>query len=80
MAALTLQAVKSMIFIGYQILTERIPKFHRFASLKANMVLNILEAVFWIALVAITGGALGGCVAPMCAINGIILTIALVLL
>lgn len=69
-----------MIFIGYQILTERVPKLQRWASLKANMVLNIIEAVFWIALVAITGGALEGCVAPMCAINGVILTVALILL
>ncbi|OCF32498.1 hypothetical protein I316_05926 [Kwoniella heveanensis BCC8398] len=70
-------AVKSIIFVSYQILTDRSQRFARWASLKANMVLNLIEAPFWMALVVITGGLMSSCVAPMCAINGIILVLSL---
>lgn len=45
-----LQGVKSHVVIFYQILTEHYPKFRRWASLKANLILNSLEIVFWAAV------------------------------
>jgi hypothetical protein len=73
------QAVKSIIFVGYQLVTDAGQRFERFGSLKTNMVMNVLEVPFWFALLAITAGNLGTCVTPMCAINGIILGCSLIL-
>ncbi|OLN81892.1 hypothetical protein CCHL11_07045 [Colletotrichum chlorophyti] len=47
-------AAKSLIFIAYQLLTEHVSKFKRWASLKANLILNAMEIVFWAAVVYMT--------------------------
>jgi hypothetical protein len=41
------QGGKSVIIIGYQLLTEHARKFARFYSRKANLILNTLEIAFW---------------------------------
>ncbi|KAG4417913.1 hypothetical protein IFR04_008967 [Cadophora malorum] len=41
-------AAKSLIIIAYQILSK---KYNKWFSLKANMILNCLEIVFWAAVV-----------------------------
>ena len=41
------KAVKSILFITYQLLTQHSPRFIRFASLKANFVLNAIDVLFW---------------------------------
>jgi hypothetical protein len=40
------------VVILYQVLTEHVARFHRWASLKANLILNCLEIIFW----AVVGG------------------------
>ena len=42
------QAIKSLIFIAYQLATHYTARFIRFASLKANFVLNAIDVVFWL--------------------------------
>ncbi|KAH6721950.1 hypothetical protein BKA61DRAFT_666695 [Leptodontidium sp. MPI-SDFR-AT-0119] len=41
-------AAKSLIIIAYQVLSK---KYNKWFSLKANMILNCLEIVFWAAVV-----------------------------
>ncbi|KAH8665898.1 hypothetical protein BGZ60DRAFT_432073 [Tricladium varicosporioides] len=42
---------KSLIIILYQVITEHSARCRKWASLKANMILNSLEIVFWAAVV-----------------------------
>ncbi|KAN0098319.1 hypothetical protein V8E51_013982 [Hyaloscypha variabilis] len=42
---------KSLIIIDYQLLIEHTQKCKKWASLKANMILNSLEVLFWAAVV-----------------------------
>ncbi|VUC28745.1 unnamed protein product [Clonostachys rosea] len=41
---------KSLVVIAYQLLSEHVAQWKRFASLKANLILNSLEIVFWAAV------------------------------
>ncbi|KAF5011108.1 hypothetical protein FDECE_2758 [Fusarium decemcellulare] len=40
-------AAKSVVFLLYQLLTEKVDRFKKWGSLKAYAVLNTLEIVFW---------------------------------
>ncbi|OGE55667.1 hypothetical protein PENARI_c004G04521 [Penicillium arizonense] len=42
---------KSLVIILYQLLTGHVSRFQRWASLKAYLILNSLEIVFWGAVV-----------------------------
>ncbi|KAL3426346.1 hypothetical protein PVAG01_03137 [Phlyctema vagabunda] len=42
---------KSLIFVAYQVLTEYVSKFRRWASAKANFILNCIDIVSWAAVV-----------------------------
>lgn len=42
---------KSLIIIGYQLLSEHFGPCKKWASLKANMILNFIEPIFWGAVV-----------------------------
>ncbi|KAJ5685951.1 hypothetical protein N7536_008570 [Penicillium majusculum] len=42
---------KSLVIILYQLLTEHVSRLQRWASLKAYLILNSLEIVFWGAVV-----------------------------
>ncbi|KAF2251405.1 hypothetical protein BU26DRAFT_563344 [Trematosphaeria pertusa] len=41
---------KSIIILAYQLLTEHTSRFHKWASPKANTILNGLEILFWSAV------------------------------
>jgi hypothetical protein len=54
--------------------TEHIPIFYRFFSLKAFMILNIIEVVFWIAAVVLTAmSMIKGCTALGCTLSGLVI-------
>ncbi|KAH7169784.1 uncharacterized protein B0J16DRAFT_325654 [Fusarium flagelliforme] len=53
MVAVTM-SVKSIIVLAYQLLTEHIARFNGWASLKAYLILNALEVVFWIGVIVVT--------------------------
>ena len=55
--------------------TEKIEKWRRWYSLKAVMILNCIEFVFWIALIAINILGTKACSGLGCTLSG--LTIAL---
>ncbi|CAG9972562.1 unnamed protein product [Clonostachys byssicola] len=61
-------SVKSIVIIAYQLLTEHTQRFSKWASTKANAILNCLETVFWLTLIVLkfmgisrtcTGGSCG---------------------
>lgn len=74
-----LQSLKSMIVLAYQVSSDNVARLHRFASLKTNMILNIIESIFWVAAIVITGLSIGGCsqTSGACALSGVIIVIAI---
>ncbi|KAI5363745.1 hypothetical protein Slin14017_G057090 [Septoria linicola] len=42
---------KSLILIGYELLSEHVRKFHKWRSYKAYTIINLLEIVFWGAVI-----------------------------
>lgn len=56
-----MQCIKAASFLAYQVLTTYHPKLQKWASLKVNMTLDIIDTVFWFALLIISiMGAAGG--------------------
>lgn len=56
-----------MVFLAYQILSQHTQAFRRWASLKAYVIINGMEIVFWAAVVFLTiQAAIQKCVAPTC--------------
>ncbi|KAF7590876.1 hypothetical protein BBP40_002290 [Aspergillus hancockii] len=56
---------KSLVIILYQVISEHVTYFRKWASLKAYTILNALEIVFWVAVAALTIQAnIKTCVAP----------------
>lgn len=71
---------KSLIFIAYQILTEHVAYFHRWASLKANLIINALEQVFWGAVVFLVIQAnISRCVGIGCTLSWVVVGLSIVL-
>ncbi|PYH70795.1 uncharacterized protein BO88DRAFT_336957 [Aspergillus vadensis CBS 113365] len=72
--------LKAALFLTYQILTTYKARFKRWASLKANMVLDIIDTVFWFALFIISiMGASGGRSVASKALGAVVAILALVL-
>ncbi|KAM0692819.1 hypothetical protein Q7P36_007375 [Cladosporium allicinum] len=76
--AITL-GIKSLIVIAYQLLTEHTLRFRKWASTKANAILNCLEVVFWLAVLVVTGGTVGSASGAAAALSALVLVIAIVL-
>ncbi|WVW81140.1 hypothetical protein I302_103131 [Kwoniella bestiolae CBS 10118] len=53
-------SIKTCIVITYQLLSEKRPRLQRWSSVKANMILNIIEVVFWFAALIINGMSFKG--------------------
>ncbi|KAJ5281496.1 hypothetical protein N7478_006868 [Penicillium angulare] len=52
--------IKAAVFLGYQALTTSKARFKQWASLKVNMILDMIDAVFWFALFIISIIGAGG--------------------
>jgi hypothetical protein len=64
----------------YQVVTGHVDRFKRWASTKANMILNIIDTVFWFALFIISiMGTSGAHSTSSRALGVIIVLLALVL-
>ncbi|SPO04714.1 uncharacterized protein DNG_07399 [Cephalotrichum gorgonifer] len=50
-------SIKGLAILAYQLLTEHKERFRKWASLKANMVLNLLEVLFWSVLMGLVFSA-----------------------
>lgn len=65
----------------YEVLTERVPKFRRWGSLKAYSILNCIEFVFWMAATIITGMGLSRrCSGTSCVLGVIIILVTITLM
>ncbi|KAH6842291.1 hypothetical protein B0I37DRAFT_392918 [Chaetomium sp. MPI-CAGE-AT-0009] len=74
-------AVKTLVFITYQLLTEHTERFAKWRSLKANLILNCIEPVFWLALVVLKFmGISRFCSGSGCAVTWIITLVAIAIL
>ncbi|KAL3483998.1 hypothetical protein BJX62DRAFT_219400 [Aspergillus germanicus] len=72
--------LKSAVFMAYQVSTAHVEKLKRWANTKVNVVLSIIDTVFWFALFVITiMGARGSTSTSSKAVGAIIIILALVL-
>ncbi|KXH37703.1 hypothetical protein CNYM01_06717 [Colletotrichum nymphaeae SA-01] len=75
------QGFKSLIIIGYQLLTTHKERFKKWASLKANAILNTMEIVFWFVAFGLLCQANGRfCTGGSCALSWIVTLIVMVLI
>lgn len=74
-------ALKSLIVITYEVLTERSMRCHRWASTKANAILNCLEPVFWLAAFVLSIMSIKSrCSGGSCACGALYVVVAFVLM
>ena len=74
------QCLKSVLVITYQLLSEHHHKFQKWASLKANAILNCFEFVFWFAaFIMMCMGNSAGCSGGSCALSPILAVLGLIL-
>ncbi|OJJ73140.1 hypothetical protein ASPBRDRAFT_40761 [Aspergillus brasiliensis CBS 101740] len=72
--------LKAALFLTYQVLTTYNDRFKRWASPKANIILDIIDTVFWFALFIISiMGASGGHSVASKALGAFVAILALVL-
>lgn len=66
-----------MIILSYIVASNHFQALQRFASLKANMILSIVEFVFWVAAIVLSFMTVGiNCHGAGCALAAIVLVIA----
>ncbi|KAI4601671.1 hypothetical protein KJ359_011802 [Pestalotiopsis sp. 9143b] len=70
---------KSLVILAYELITEHWSRARRWASLKANTILNCLEILFWaaIAYLAIASNV-SSCVSTGCTLNWVIVAFAII--
>lgn len=71
---------KTLVFIGYQLLTAHVQKCQKWASTKANAIINCFECVFWLTILVCAGMALQGSYGVAAAMSALVLIISIVLL
>ncbi|KAM0715310.1 hypothetical protein Q7P37_008808 [Cladosporium fusiforme] len=59
--------------------SEHSDRFRKWASTKANAILNSLEIVFWLAVLVVTGKTLGGAYGAAAALGALTLILAIIL-
>ena len=72
-------SIKSALFLVYQYLTTHKQRFERWASLKANFVLDAFECLLWFTAFVISCMGGGRCGGSSCVVMGIAATVALLL-
>jgi hypothetical protein len=72
------QGAKSLIIIGYQLISEHVRSCQKWHSYKANAILNSLEIVFWAAVCFLTIQAnIQSCLGNACIMSWIVMGIAI---
>jgi hypothetical protein len=61
------------------VLTENMSRLKKWASTKANMILSILETVFWCAAAVMPIMKIGSCEGTGCVYSGVLIGLAIVL-
>ncbi|KAF5003631.1 hypothetical protein FDECE_9837 [Fusarium decemcellulare] len=71
---------KSLVIIGYQLLTEHVHRLKRWGSLKAYWILNALEIVFWAAVAfMMLQGNRRMCIGTSCILGWVVLALAVIM-
>ncbi|KAJ4983850.1 hypothetical protein SVAN01_10654 [Stagonosporopsis vannaccii] len=71
---------KSLILLGYMLLTEHVQKLKRWHSYKANVIISCLEIVFWGAVAFLVfQGNLSRCEGVTCYLSWVVVGIAVVI-
>ncbi|KAF6807920.1 hypothetical protein CSOJ01_07865 [Colletotrichum sojae] len=74
------QAAKSLVIILYQVLTEHVASLKRWASLKANLILNAMEIVFWAAVVYMSiQSQTQTCIGVSCTLGWVVVVLGILL-
>ncbi|KAI1047810.1 hypothetical protein LB505_012843 [Fusarium chuoi] len=72
-------SLKTYAFLAYEYLTQKVDKFKRFGSLKANAILNTMDIVFWAVVMGLAFSmATRVCIGANCAIGILVGLVALV--
>ncbi|KAL5615797.1 hypothetical protein FOBRF1_004545 [Fusarium oxysporum] len=72
-------SLKSYAFLAYEYVTQKLDKFKRFGSLKANAILNTMDIVFWAVVMGLAFNmATKVCIGANCALGIIVGLVALV--
>lgn len=73
------QSLKTYAFLAYEYVTQKVDKFKRFGSLKANAILNTMDIVFWAVVMGLAFNmATQVCIGANCAIGILVGLVALV--
>ncbi|KFY69250.1 hypothetical protein V496_00384 [Pseudogymnoascus sp. VKM F-4515 (FW-2607)] len=71
---------KGICFLAYQLLSENVRSCRRFASTKANMILNYIETIAWPAAAGVTVyGIMQFCIGIGCTLSYVMIGLAVVL-
>ncbi|KKK19195.1 hypothetical protein AOCH_006754, partial [Aspergillus ochraceoroseus] len=71
---------KSLVIILYQLLSEHVSSFKKWASLKAYLILNSLEIVFWAAvMVLVLQGNIQVCEGTTCALGWVVVVLSVLM-
>ncbi|KAM0323191.1 hypothetical protein ACHAQA_009041 [Verticillium albo-atrum] len=74
-------SIKSLIIIAYQLLTQHTARYSKWASLKANMILNFIEPVFWFVVIILKFmGISRTCTGGSCGVNVVLTLVAIAIL
>ncbi|KAF5579702.1 hypothetical protein FPANT_9553 [Fusarium pseudoanthophilum] len=74
-------SLKTYAFLAYEYLTQKVDKFKKFGSLKANAVLNTMDIVFWAVVMGLAFNmATQVCIGANCAIGILVGLVALVVM
>ena len=72
---------KSMIVLGYQLLTQHVDRFRKWESPLANMILNVLEVMFWLVVAVLKIQAMQRfCEGTACSLSAVVVVVAFLLL
>lgn len=73
------QGAKTIVVISYQLLTTHVSSLRRWRSLKAYLILNSLEVVFWLAVVFLTAQGMSRfCQGGYCGVSVVMVILAVI--
>ncbi|KAK4033343.1 hypothetical protein C8A01DRAFT_19701 [Parachaetomium inaequale] len=74
-------AVKTIVIISYELLTEHTRRFAKWRSVKANLILSCIEPVFWLTLIILKFmGISRMCTGGSCGVNWVTVLVVAVIL
>jgi hypothetical protein len=66
-----------LVLLAYQLCSEHMRSFKKWASLKAYFIINLLETVFWVAVAGLNAQSnMKRCQGTTCALSWIVVVLA----